>query len=249
MDANEGLKRAWHARDRLYQEMFGPSKFTLPKKYEPPTDLDTAAISGPIELAVLSGTTLKVKDINIVAHEPNELRPYWTFATSGLSNPWFGQSEDVSGFGCEFVLKTKMPGRWAIKLLRRIVYYIISYSGTLSPGVMLRIDAPLFPEDKSDLGGFVVWYVDEAPECIYQLPSGQFGVFSIIGITSDECNFVESIGEYGCWSIQQILREAGYEQLTEPLRESLMKSGDIEGKMNSLRNYLQNFGFSTGADA
>lgn len=244
MTVNDSLKRAWHSRDQLYRELFGPHEFTIPKKYDVPVERESAEVGSPIELAVLTGQTLKMRDITIVAHKPNELRPYWLYATAGLSNPWFGQSDDVSGFGCEFVLKTKTPGRWALKLMRRIIYYIISYSGTLSPGVMLRIDQPLFPEGKSELGGFVVWYVDEAPECIHQLPTGQFGIFSIIGISSDECDFVESVGEYGCWCMQQVLRESGYEQLTEPFRESIMKSADIDGRVNSLRNYLSNFGFN-----
>ena len=104
-DANEHLKRAWHARDRLYLELYGPHKYALPKKYEVPLDVEMAEISTPAELAMIAGKSLTVKDINIVAHQPNEIRPYWIFASSGLSNPWFGQSEDVSGFGCELVLK------------------------------------------------------------------------------------------------------------------------------------------------
>jgi len=237
------LKRAWHARDRLYHELFGPHKYTLPKKYEPPEDAETAMVSEAFELAAISGKSLDVKDVNIVAYEPNEARDYWTFASSGLSNPWFGQAEDVSGFGCEFVLKTKSPGRWVVKLLRRLIYYIISYSGTLSPGVMLRLDAPLFADGQSDIGGFVVWYVDEAPDTIYQLPSGQFGIFSILGITGDECDFVEKIDQYGCWCIQQIVRESGHEQCTEPSRRSLVADGQAEARLSALRNYLENFGF------
>lgn len=245
-DADDILMRAWSCRDRLFHELFGPHKYSLPKKYEAPRDAETALVSDAFELAVLSGKSLNVKDISILACEPNELRPYWTFISSGLSNPWFGQSEDVSGFGCELVLKSKTPGRWALKLMRRLIYYIISYSGTLSPGVMMRIDAPLFADGKSELGGFVVWYVDEAPETIYQLPSGQFGIFSIIGITSDECDFVETIDQYGCWCIQQIIRESGFDQCTEPFRTSLMDKDTTSGRLNTLRNYLENFGFSSG---
>lgn len=246
MQANDHLNRAWLARESLYRELFGPPSYSLPRNCQSPQDREIAEISTPEEIAALSGKTLQVRDISIVAHEPNETRSHWIYASSGLSNPWFGQSEDVSGFGCELVLKTKTPGRWALRLMRRIVSYIISYSGTLSPGVMLRIDAPLFAPGKSELGGFLTWYVDEAPDCIYELPTGQFGIFSVIGICADECDFVESIGEYGCWCVQQILRESGNDQLTEPYRKSIMKSEDIEGRVNSLRNYLRNFGYSSG---
>lgn len=243
------LKQAWHARERLYKELFGPHKCSLPKIYDVPKEAEASEISSAQELTAALGKTLTEKDISILAHEPNEIHPYWTFATSGLSNPWFGQSDEVSGFGCELVLKTKNPGPWAWKLLRRLVYYIVSYSGTLSPGVMLQFDARLFREGNSELSGIIVWYVDEAPECIYQLPSGSFGIFSIIGVTADECALIETIDKYGCWCVQQIIRENGFGQLTEPKRESIMKGENIDGKINSLRNYLENFGFVPGVDS
>ncbi len=242
VEANDYLKRAWHSRDRLYHELFGPHKYTLPRKFEAPQDAVTADINMPSELAAIAGKTLTIKDISILAYEPNEFRPYWIFATSGLSNPWFGQSDEVSGFGCELVLKTKNAGRWSVKLMRRLVYYILSYAGTLSPGVTLKMDLPLFAGGKSEMGGVAVWYADEAPDCIYSLPSGQFGIFAIIGITGDEADFASS-DEYGCWFIQQILRDGGCDQRTEPNRVSVMKSPQIGEHLNKLRNYLENFGF------
>ena len=246
LDSGEALKRAWHERDRLYHELFGVHKYSLPKRYEAPDDVETGDVETPAEIAAIAGKSLTEKDISILAYEATEERPYWIFATSGLSNPWFGQSDEASGFACELVLKTRTPGRWVIRLLRRLIYYIVSYSGTLSPGVSLMFDAPLFSSGKSDLGGIVVWYVDEAAECIYQLNSGQFGIFSVIGITSDEGEFIETVDQYGCWCIQQILKEAGYDQLTEPDRKSMIKDAEFGKKVNSLRNYLENFGFTPG---
>ncbi len=245
VEANNYLKRAWHARDGIYHELFGPHKYALPKKYEAPEDAQTADVNMPSELAAIAGKSLTYKDVSIVAYEPNEQRPYWILATSGLSNPWFGQSDDVSGFGCELVMKTKTAGRWSFKLMRRLVYYIISYAGTLSPGVTLKMDLPLFAEGKSEMGGIAVWYADEAPDCIYQLPTGQFGIFTVIGITADEADFAAS-DEYGCWFVQQILREGGGDQRTEPNRVSIMKHPQIGERLSSLRNYLENFGFSAG---
>ncbi|MBX9688389.1 MAG: suppressor of fused domain protein [Candidatus Obscuribacterales bacterium] len=245
-DANNLLRRAWHDRDRLYHELFGPHKYTLPKLYEAPLDAETRELTSVAEIAAISGKSLSEKDIHIVAYEPNEIHPYWIFASSGLSNPWFGQSEDVSGFGCELVLKTKTPGRWVLKLMRRLLYYILSYSGTLSPGVMLGIDAPLFSEGKGEIGAILVWYLDEAPDTIYELASGRFGIFSVIGITGDEAQFVEQVDQYGCWCMQQILQDAGYLQCTEPQRESLMKQEEIAARIKSMKNYLANFGFSPG---
>lgn len=245
-ESNLLLERAWHARERLYLELFGPESFRIPKENKMPADPETALASGPAELAALCGKSLKLSDISIQAFAPNELRPFWIYASSGLSNPWFGQNEEVSGFGCELVLKTKTPGRWAFRLLRRLVYYLISYSGTLKPGVMMQFDAPLFSQGKSELGGIAVWYLDEAPDAVYELPSGQFAIFSVIGITNKECEFVETVDEYGSWCIQQIIRDAGYQQCTEPARPCLMNSVNVQEKIASLRNYLENFGFQGG---
>src|SRR6185437_10194532 len=92
-----------------------------------------------------------------------------------------------------------------------------------------------------DLNNLVVWYADEAPDCLYQLPSGVFGVFCTIGITEDECKFAESIDEYGPWSIQQVLRNAGLGQVTDPQRKSVMDRKDIKSILESVRNYAENF--------
>lgn len=240
---NDSISRAWQVRDGLYHELFGPHKDSVPKIFAPPAPLSTDdEISQPHELVSMLGKTIKEKDIPILIYEPHELRPYWMYATSGLSNPWFGQLEnDVSGFGCELVVKSKSKARWPIRLLRRLVYYILSYSGTLSPGVMLTLDAPLFTKPPSELSSILVWYVDEAPDCIYQLPSGVFGIFSIIGISEDESDFVRSADKYGCWCMQQILRQTGLGQTTDPHRQSVMKQDNIGSLISSVRTYAENF--------
>lgn len=258
------LMSAWKARNRLYEDLFGPVAYTLPKGNVAPVtpnsqftriggadqqQIDGSNFTVGMSPEPLSGSGNLVYNsemtsvrITIMAYAPNETRPYWMYVTSGLSNPWFqDEAGDVSGFGCELMVKSNKDGRWPLKLLRRLCQYILSYSGTLSPGVIVNMAAPLTENKPGNLNNIFVWYADEAPDCLYQLPSGVFGMFCTVGITEDECQFAESINEYGCWSIQQVLRQTGVGQITDPNRSSVMNQENIGGILQSVRSYADNF--------
>jgi hypothetical protein len=241
--ANQALlRRAWKARNGIYEELFGEHAFVLPKRYEvPPSPLaDAEPIKDPKSaVAAIKSMlgTVAHKPVSVLAYAPNETRSYWMYVTSGLSNPWFQDSqEEVSGFGCELLIKSSKNSRWAVRALRRMAYYIMSYAGTLSPGVILKVDAPL-----GGLHNIFVWYPDEATEDWFQLPSGGFGVFCAIGITDDECEYAESVTEYGVWCIQHVLRQIGIGQITDPARPSIMCRDNITELLESARNYADNF--------
>jgi Suppressor of fused protein (SUFU) len=241
------LFNAWKARNKLYEELFGSFTYSLPKGNrapvvpEPGSGRESDSPSEPGEAAVFT-SQMSTQKITVLAYAPNEQRSHWLYVTSGLSNPWFQEEAgEVSGFGCELMVKSAVAARWPLRLLRRLSYYILSYSGTLSPGVILNMQTPLAVRADGGLNNIFVWYADEAPDCLYQLPSGVFGMFCTVGITEDECQFAESIDEYGCWSIQQVLRHAGLGQITDPQRSSVMTREDIGGILQSVRNYADNF--------
>jgi hypothetical protein len=182
--------------------------------------------------------------VTVLAYPPSEVRPYWLYVTAGLSNPWYqDEANEVSGFGCELMVKSKTDARWPVRLLRRMAYYILSYTGTLSPGVFLNLQQPIGVSGnaRADLNNIFIWYADEAPDCWYQLPSGGFGLFCAIGITEDECRFAESVTDYGAWCIQQVLRQTGVGQITDPRRESVMGRENIGEILSSVRMYAENF--------
>lgn len=237
------LVRAWRARDVLYGELFGPHCASLPSPYEPPV-VDIPDIKSAADIAAILGTTISEKQITVLTYEPNEIRPYWMYVTAGLSNPWFGGGDqnDVSGFGLELVVKTKEKARWPVRLLRRLAYYILSYTGTLHPGVMLTLDTPLLSKRQRGLDSVLIWYLDETPDCVYHLPSGAFGIFLVLGIAESESEFVRSSEKYGCWCMQQVLRNTGHAQITDPDRSSVMDREDIAGMISSLFNYARQFG-------
>ncbi|MBY0359305.1 MAG: suppressor of fused domain protein [Candidatus Obscuribacterales bacterium] len=237
------LNRAWSARNELYLELFGSHTASWPSRYSSPNPPEFGSPeANHLNLASTLGRNISEDDIAILIYAPHEKSRDWTYVTSGLSNPWFGQLDnEVSGFGCELVIKSKERAHWPIRLLKRLAYYILSYSGTLSPGVMLELDTPLFRTKKSSLAGVLVWYVDEAPDCLYQLPSGPFGIFSIIGITEAENEFVRTTEKYGCWCMQEILRRCGFGQTTLPTRENLINNEKTNDIVAACCAYAENF--------
>jgi hypothetical protein len=242
------MKKAWRMRDELYRELFGEHAFVLPKKYEPPAEPESSFSTTPDETSATGeritalNSTMKEQRISVLAYAPNEQRNYWLYVTSGLSDPWFQEAPDqVSGFGCELAIKAPTAARWPIKMLRRMAYFILSYSGTLSPGIILNMPVPINPGQEGDLNNIFVWYLDEAPDAWYELPSGGFGIFGTVGISERECIFAEEIGEYGTWCIQEILRRCGYGQVTDPTRKCVMTRPDIDGMLESVKTYVDNF--------
>jgi len=248
------MQKAWRMRQKLYVELFGEPAFILPKLYEPPAEPQpsfqtSSETSSAGERIVGFNSTMTEQRINVLAYAPSEGRPYCTFVTAGLSNPWFQEEPDqVSGFGCELVIKAPPDSsvRWPIKMLRRLAHYILSYSGTLSPGIILNMPGPINPGREADLNNIFIWYVDEAPDCWYELPSGGFGLFSAVGISEQEAVFAEQVGEYGTWCIQEVLRRKGFGQVTDPARACVMKSDNIGATLESVRAYADNFRPVTG---
>lgn len=203
---------------------------------------DAGSDEGSEQGEMVFNSAMRAQRISVLAYGPRIDRPYWTYVTAGLSNPWFQEEPgEVSGFGCELVVKSAVDARWPIRLLRPLAYYILSYTGTLSPGVILNMKAPIGATRDAHLNNIFVWYVDEAPDCLYELPSGAFGLFSVVGITEDECQFAESVQDYGTFCIQQVLRQSNVGQVTDPARPSVMQQKDIDSILKSVKTYVDNF--------
>jgi hypothetical protein len=236
----------WNARDELYRTIFGQFTYVTPLNYGPPLAIPK---EGPISKKKTEGDTgdpgmppLEEQHLAVLAYEPDPLRPYWTYVTAGLCSPWVQQAPDeVSGFGCELLIKTPIDEPWAIQILRSMAYYILNYAGTLSPGVRIGLNSPITVNTDSKIRNIFIWYADETPDCWYILPSGGFGLFVAIGITEDELRFAESIDEYGTWCIQQVLRQTGFGQVTDPRRSSAMTHENINEINQSVRRFADNF--------
>ncbi|HEY9784628.1 MAG TPA: suppressor of fused domain protein [Candidatus Obscuribacterales bacterium] len=242
------LIAAWKARDELYRQLFGDYSYVNPDAYSPPPELKPENVVIDGDHATSGDSTepgvpgLADQQLVVLAYPPDPLRHYWTYVTAGLSTPWLqDEPSEVSGFGCELMIKSPEDADWAPKVLKAMAYYIFNHAGTLSPGTRIDLNGPIAPHTDSQLTNVFIWYADEAPDCWYQLPSGGFGLFIAVGITDDERTYAESVEEYGTWCIQQVLRQTGHGQITDARRRSVMSSPDIGLTLHSVRMFADTF--------
>lgn len=242
------LIECWNTRDELYRELFGEPHHVTPGPYAPPPVLKLEDVILPEEEKERGETgdpgnpNLDEQHLNILVYAPDPTRPYWTYVTAGLSSPWLQDAPaEVTGFGCEIMIKAKEDMPWAPQILRTLAFYILNHAGTLSPGVRIDLNGPIIPGSNSKLSNIFIWYPDDAPDCWYYLPSGGFGLFIAIGITPDERQFAESIEEYGTWCIQQVLRQMGHDQVTDPYRGTVMEQEGIGLALLKTKSFADNF--------
>jgi hypothetical protein len=239
------LISAWRARDELYQNLFGEHTSITPTNYAPPPPISLRSTKVASQAA---DPGLEEQRLAIFAYGPDPLRSYWTYITAGLSTPWLqSQSEEVSGFGCELMIKSPNEAQWPAQILRSMAFYLFNHAGTLSPGARIALNSPIVVDSDSKLRNLVIWYADEAPDCWYHLPSGGFGIFTAIGITDDELKFAESVDEYGTWCIQQVLRQTGSAQVTDPNRNSVMQNENIASITSSVTAFARQFKASSNS--
>jgi len=243
------LTSAWHARNKLYNDLFGNYTSVYPGNYGPPgaNQGSDKQQSTSIETGYESGNEtgdpgLQDEHLAILTYEPDPLRPYWTYVTAGLSSPWLqNEPQEVSGFGLELLIKSPGLAKWPEQILRTIAFYILNHAGTVSPGTRLALNNQITVNTASNIRNLLIWYADEAPDCWYQLPSGGFGIFAAIGITNDELKFAESQEQYGTWCMQEILRQTGSSQITDPTRESILQNKNIDSLINSVTAFAREF--------
>jgi hypothetical protein len=241
------LRNAWKVRDELYQELFGPYTRVMPQNYGPPSS-DVSPETTEKKTFDEGGSAdpgdpgADEQHLAVLTYAPDPQRPYWMYVTAGLSSPWLQERPDeVSGFGCELILKSPVDAQWPPQVLRSMALHIFNHAGVLSPGKRVALNAPIAPYTDSALRNLFVWYPDEAPDCWYQLPSGGFGLFVAIGITDDEVKYCESVEEYGTWCMQEVLRYAGSGQVSDPNRQSVMALPNIDEVLSNLRIFSENF--------
>jgi hypothetical protein len=236
------LINAWHSRHELYKNLFGEHASASPENYGPPLAIAENTASLPEKSGDDLDPSFADQRLAVLGYSPDPLRPYWTYITAGLSSPWLQSApEEVSGFGCELMIKSPVEAEWPGRILRSMAFYLFNHAGTLSPGARIGLNGPIVADTDSKVRNLVIWYADEAPDCWYQLPSGGFGIFAAIGITDDELQFAESIDEYGTWCIQQVLRQIGSAQVTDPNRQSVMNHDDISSITASVASFARQF--------
>ncbi|HEY9713359.1 MAG TPA: suppressor of fused domain protein [Chroococcales cyanobacterium] len=239
------LIETWHARNDLYKQMFGEPTQVYPPNYGPPAKLKEVKEIDPNTVNGGSGDPgdpqAEEQHLAILAYGPDPLRPYWTYVTAGVCSPWVQhEPAEVSGFGCELMIKSPVDEAWPAQILRSLAFHIFNHGGVISPGVRIGLNAPIKENSDSLLRNLFVWYADEAPDGWYILPAGGFGIFCVVGITEDECRYAESVDESGTWCIQEVLRYTGTGQVSIPERASVINEENAE-RLNNARIFANNF--------
>jgi len=246
-DRRRLLAGAWRARDQVYQQLFGKPAYVTPANYSEPTEEVPANWGHKPDMTGVDTSNpgdppMEEQHLAVLAYGPDPEAPYWKYVTAGLASPWVQYEPlQVSGFGCELMVKSPVDAPWAAQFLRTLAFYIFNHAGTLSQGVRLKLNSPIDPASNSELRNAFIWYADEAPDTLYELPSGLFSVLLAVGITDDELKFADSVEEYGTWAIQALLKQSGINQVTDPTRKSVMEHENINAMKMSVRNFAETF--------
>lgn len=245
------IAACWKERNNLYRSIFGKPSYVTPKDYGPPSEMipddfferqESVQKRKDADTANPGDPTLDEQHLAVLAYGPDPTRPYWTYVTAGLATPWL-QSEwqQVSGFGCELMMKSPEDSPWVPQLLRTLAFYVINHAGLLSPGKRLSLNSPVIPNSESLLRNIFIWYADEVPNDLYQLPSGAFGIFAAVGMTDKESAYADSVDDYGTWCLQEILRHVGHHQITDPQRKCATEESNIDGALATMKAKAEMF--------
>src|SRR5439155_12752775 len=99
-----------------------------PEKYAPPVVPDPEPMS-TTESVDSGDPGDDDQRLTVLTYGPDPLRPYWTYVTAGLSNPWYqDEPAEVSGFGCELLIKTPLEAKWPSQILRTMSFYIFNHA-------------------------------------------------------------------------------------------------------------------------
>jgi hypothetical protein len=210
------LERVWEYREEvLYRKLF--------------SDLGHGIY--PIPAAVFSEVFAQNPDprwlhVGVFACPPSTGREFWTYVSSGLSNPWEQVSpvadvDSPSGLGVEFVFSTSAPGEWAIHLMHRVLAFELllshgRYPGREPLGIGDRIPlrGPIRPGTDSKLDWLLVCPPARLPGR-HSLDSGYFVLFELVGATAREAAFAR---EKGLEALLERLEARRVRSLTDPAR-------------------------------
>ncbi|HSP78240.1 MAG TPA: suppressor of fused domain protein [Myxococcaceae bacterium] len=153
---------------------------------------------------------------------PSPEYPYWTYVTSGLSNPITlspGEEFDPkapSGVGYEMVIHTTEEARWPVLRLLDMMAYTLVCGRAFGKGHRYPVEGSL-TGGESQLNGFV-FVTDPSRPSHFELPSGQVELLTLVGVTKNEMAFARS---NGIDRLMAKLEAAGSGYVTHPEREQV----------------------------
>ncbi len=209
----------WADRDEVeYPKLFGAIS----------DDVFTLETTGALE-AWLESDLASVQEldpnwgqIGVRVAPPTPEYPYWTYVTSGLSNPFtLAPGDEVapgapSGLGYEMVIHTPEEARWPVLRLLDMMAYNLVCARLFAVGHRYPVEGTL-TGGESQLNGFV-FVTDPSRPAHFQLESGQVQLLTLVGVTKNEMAFSRS---NGMARLMEKLEKAGAGYITRPEREQV----------------------------
>lgn len=130
---------------------------------------------------------------------PSEAFPYWTYVTSGLSNPFtLAPAEEFpddapSGLGYEMVIHSPEEAKWPVLRLLDMMAYNLVCLRAFALGHRYPVEGTLDGSPETKLSGFV-FVRDEHRPAHFTLPSGRVQLLTLVGVTKNEMAFARSNG-------------------------------------------------------
>ena len=153
---------------------------------------------------------------------PSEKFPYWSYVTSGLSNPFTlapgteVDPEGPSGIGYEMVIHTPEEAQWPVLRLLDMMAYNLVCLRAFDMGHRYPVEGSL-TGGESKLNGFV-FTRDPSRPAEFVLPSGKVQLLTLVGATRNEMAFSRS---NGMDKLMAKLADAGTGYITHPEREEV----------------------------
>jgi hypothetical protein len=160
----------------------------------------------------------------VMTFPPHADRTSCAYVTSGLSNPIDEQDDGRSGLGLELRIELPAQSEWAIGLMLRLMAVQllvaagrIPVSRLFQPADLIPLGAPLDP------GGSALTYImvtlPPDMDTPLRLPSGEFAMMLMTGITASEANYAR---QNGATELVEILRTRTEYPITNPGRASVI---------------------------
>jgi hypothetical protein len=153
---------------------------------------------------------------------PSEQFPYWTYVTSGLSNPFTVAPgaelapDAPSGVGYEMVIHTPEEAQWPVLRLLDMMAYNLVCLRAFALGHRYPVEGSL-TGGETKLSGFV-FVRDTHRPAEFTLPSGNVQLLTLVGVTRNEMAFSRSNGTD---KLIAKLVEAGTGYVTYPGRDEV----------------------------
>jgi hypothetical protein len=174
------LTEVWEEREEVVYKSFFEN---MPEQIYKPIDPQKVAVGGVKLLLSCAG---------VFEIAPTEHKKYWTYITSGLSNPVDSMVREISGFGFELILRTSERSVWAVNQLFNLMGYVLETKRTFAKGHRMPLNAPLNSSDSQCVLKTLLFWPPHDISSEFQLKSGKVQLLEVIGITDAEYLFAKT---------------------------------------------------------